>query len=142
MTDPLGKDPLFGFLKTAMDATSLQHRVQSANLANIDTPGYRAMKVDFRQVLRDYEAHESLMNANEPGLTESGHGKPPKLPFDLNAYVAQEHNGLITQRPDGNNVDLDRTLADMGAARGNYQLASMFMTRKVRLMTEVINTRV
>ena len=53
MVDPLGNERMFGFLKTAMTAATARHEMVSANIANIDTPGYRARDMNFEATNRD-----------------------------------------------------------------------------------------
>ena len=39
-------------LSKAMDVYTLRHRITSANIANIDTPGYNKLSVSFEEELR------------------------------------------------------------------------------------------
>ncbi len=62
--------------------TSQREQVVSANIANVDTPGYHAKDVSFAQtLLRAGETDGPVQIRDEKGLLE---------------------------RPDGNNVDLDK----------------------------------
>ena len=45
-------DPVGSVLSTALDGLSLRQRVIADNIANVDTPGYRASSVDFESQLR------------------------------------------------------------------------------------------
>ena len=45
-------DPVGSVLSTALDGLSLRQRVIADNIANVDTPGYRASSVDFESALR------------------------------------------------------------------------------------------
>jgi len=69
-----------------LDATTQRQQAISTNIANIDTPGYHAKDVDFRNLLE--QASSGMMPASfQPGL--------------------REVQGLM-ERPDGNNVSLER----------------------------------
>lgn len=135
MLDPLGNEKNFGFLKTAMDAASMRHQLLSANLANIDTPGYKAKDIDFEAVLRDFSDAEAMQPTRDANT-----GMPPAQPLNIKNYLIEDSPSL-TDRYDGNNVDLDQTMADLGVARSRYQLATQFMNRKARILNEVINSR-
>ncbi len=139
MSDPIGNERLFGFLNTALNAASLRHQVISANLANIDTPGYKARDLEFEQILRDYEDQERMALPRRPEASPQAPA-PPELNFK--DYFVEETAGHLTHRFDGNNVDLEKEMGKMAAARGRYKLALTFMSRKIRLINETINSRV
>ena len=44
-------DHTFGFLERALDMRTLNHRVLSSNIANAETPDYRAQVVPFQKLL-------------------------------------------------------------------------------------------
>jgi len=139
MSDPISNEKLFGFLKTALDAAAVRHQTIAGNLANIDTPGYKARDLNFEQVLRDYEDHEAMALPRR----EDAPGRMPAAPaLDIKDYFVEVTEGRIDQRFDGNNVDLDMEMAKLSKARGRYKMALNFMNRKIRLLTEVINMRV
>jgi len=77
--------PMMNLLEKFLNVTSERHKLVTANMANIDTPGYRTKDLDFRGELQRAVADG---NANF-------------LP------IARSVPGLL-ERPDGNNVSLDR----------------------------------
>ena len=46
-------DPVGSVLAAALDGVSLRQQVIADNIANVDTPGFRASSVDFESSLRD-----------------------------------------------------------------------------------------
>jgi flagellar basal-body rod protein FlgB len=78
--------PMMNLLEKVLDVTSQRHKLVVANMANVDTPGYHTKDLDFRSELR---------RAAGPQEAESF------LP------VSRSVPGLL-ERPDGNNVSLDR----------------------------------
>ena len=78
--------PMMNMLEKVLDVTSQRHKLVVANMANVDTPGYHTKDLDFRSELRRASG------------TEEGEGFLP---------VARSVPGLL-ERPDGNNVSLDR----------------------------------
>lgn len=80
--------PMMNLLEKALDVTSQRHKLVVANMANVDTPGYHTKDLDFRSELR---------RATAAGDS----GEENFLP------VARSVPGLL-ERPDGNNVSLDR----------------------------------
>lgn len=49
----LAVDPLIQRLSTILDLREKQHALTATNLANADTPGYRAQVIDFNGLLAD-----------------------------------------------------------------------------------------
>ena len=56
-----GFDPVIGALNTAMNLRLLNQNVISSNIANADTPGYKAKRVEFEQALRNAPAQRDHM---------------------------------------------------------------------------------
>jgi flagellar basal-body rod protein FlgB len=69
-----------------LDLTSTQMKLTASNMANIDTPGFKAKGFDFEQEMT------RQMNGNTPFASD------PQV---------SEVDGLVA-RPDGNNVSMDR----------------------------------
>jgi flagellar basal-body rod protein FlgB len=80
--------PLIQSLTHALDLTSLRQRVVSENIANIDTPGYQTRDIDFASEFRR-------------ALTED------ETDASSGAVAVHTLHGL-EERPDGNNVSIDR----------------------------------
>ena len=97
------------------------------NLANLDTPGYRAKEVRFAEALDDQ-------------LAAAGH-HPAHLGVGGTAGVTSEvveAQGLATRR-DGNNVQMDRELLGMTRATGDFTRAQTVLAAKFRLVRYAIN---
>lgn len=83
-------------------ATEMRQRVISHNLANVNTPGYQALDVQFEQFLN--EQTDRL-------VSPSDHPREPKV---------VPRTGL-SERADGNNVDVDLELAQANKNSLLYQ---------------------
>lgn len=57
-------DAVGSILHSALDGLSLRQRVTADNIANIDTPGYRASTVDFETELRKAVAAGGITGAS------------------------------------------------------------------------------
>lgn len=84
-----------------LDLASDQAKLSAANMANIDTPGYRALGMDFGA-----EMLKALSAVDQGSAT----GKVQILPED----------GLIS-RPDGNNVSMDREGLNLAEAQLKFK---------------------
>ncbi len=138
MINPLGNEQMYGFLKTSLDAATIKHQVAAANMANIDTPGYKARSMNFEAVLQDYLDQEA-MQPDTRG--DERNPLPPPQPLEFKDYITVQESGHLTERFDGNNVQLEKEMADMAHARSRFTLATNFLNRKIRLLQEVIASR-
>ena len=85
---------LLSTLESYLKLTTAREQAISANMANVDTPGYRTLDIDFEGELK--KAMNGPSSQSEDGLV-SAQMSP----------VVREVQGLM-ERPDGNNVNLDR----------------------------------
>jgi flagellar basal-body rod protein FlgB len=110
-------DPVTSVLHSALDGLALRERVIADNIANVDTPGFRASSVDFESSLQSAIADGSIANGAQPG-----------------AQV------LATDTPvgeNGNNVDLRKeTLAAM-QSQFQYQMVTRAVSDRFDLVTTV-----
>jgi flagellar basal-body rod protein FlgB len=109
-----GNDPVFAVLSSALDGLSLRQRVIADNIANVDTPDFRATSVDFET---------SLRNAVERG----GQG-------EVSAQL------LATDTPvgaNGNNVDLRKETLAATQTQFQYQMMTRAVSDRFSLITTV-----
>jgi flagellar basal-body rod protein FlgB len=93
---------LSDLLPHLVEATNLRHRVLAMNIANINTPGYRRLDVDFEGSLQKQLSEGGRAAEMQPRVVEGGGG---------------------LARADGNNVDIDR---EMGRLTKNALLHSLY----------------
>jgi flagellar basal-body rod protein FlgB len=84
-----------------MDLATSELKLTAANMANIDTPGYKAMGMDFEAEMR-----EALNGVDQ------GRGARP--------VSVKAVDGLIA-RPDGNNVSMDREGLNLAEAQLKFK---------------------
>ena len=106
-----------------------QQAVAAGNLANIDTPGYRAREATFGDVLAGEIQKLPLSTTDARQL--------PGLPGGSSAD-SREVQGLASRR-DGNNVELDRELLTMNKAASDFAAAGAALAAKFRLIRFAIN---
>lgn len=101
-----------------LDLTSYRQQLISSNLANIDTPGYHTRDIKVPQEM------DSTLADYFPD--ESAH------PF------ARQVRGLI-ERPDGNNVSMDRESLLLTEMQLQYKLGVEFLKSELKTINEAIN---
>ncbi len=102
--------------------------VAAGNLANLDTPGYRAREAAFGDLLEG----EIEKLALSPTSGREISGVAPDGP------ATREVEGLQSRR-DGNNVQLDRELLVMTRASADFAAAQTALAAKFRLIRFAIN---
>ena len=65
-------DSAFGIHERALDLRGQRLEVISRNIANADTPHFKAQDVDFKQVLNDAQAGRSLSTTHAGHIQSSG----------------------------------------------------------------------
>jgi len=114
--------PLMRGLERVLDLSAFRHQVISANLANIDTPGYHTR--DVREFAGEIE---QAMAGGEPSLAE--------LSF---TPVAHEIRGLL-ERPDGNNVSVERESLLLAQNQLRFTVAVAFLKSEFHTISSAIN---
>ncbi len=120
--DGLFADPTFRGLATALTLHERRHVVLATNLANVDTPGYRARELDFGTVLRD--AFGGAAEAVEP-----------------TRGVAVVEDATAPAKADGNTVDLDLEMARLGANGGRYVALARILHKRLMLLRQAMEVR-
>ena len=94
--------PFIEGLRTAIDLYSVRHRVISENLANVETPGYRARDLDFRATLEQAFTPQPARAGGEPiAIADLGIDARPQVVIDRSTPI----------KVDGNSVDVDHEMA-------------------------------
>jgi flagellar basal-body rod protein FlgB len=105
-------------LKRALDYESANQQVLSGNMANVDTPGYKAKTIDFNQVLQQAEGASSstLARTNEKHLKGStGDGSV---------------DGFSIETRENSVIDLDSEMGDMTKNNLLYEANTRLLTKK------------
>lgn len=102
-------------LNSALRGLALRQRVTADNIANINTPGYTAGRVDFESALR-----QALDTGSSP---------------DVTGAVGRS---LEPTRQDGNNVNLDEESLAMVDTGLRYQLTTEAVNAKFQILRDAI----
>lgn len=102
--------PMMQYLGRYLDLAAYRQGIVASNVANIDTPGYRTKDIDFRTELQKASA--------TPAAVEVG--------------------GLL-ERPDGNNVSVDRESMRLAETQLQFRLGVQLLRTEFRRMLTAIN---
>jgi flagellar basal-body rod protein FlgB len=109
-------DPVGAILGSALDGIALRQRVIADNIANVDTPHYRASSVDFESSLRDAIASGSPDGTLTPTLTATdtpvgANDNNVDLRKETLAAVQSQFQYQMITRATSDRFDLIRTVA-------------------------------
>ena len=113
--------PLMRGLERVLDQTALRHQVLATNVANIDTPGYRTRGV------RTFAGEIDQAMAGD--ASEQG---------PLMSPAAYEIRGL-NERPDGNNVSVERESLLLAQNQLRFEVAVAFLKSEFHRLSNAIN---
>lgn len=98
-------DPIFSGLQNVLDLRQQQHSLTASNLANADTPGFKAQVIDFSSVLdnlfdspgqmrRTQTRHLGPAGASDVAVTEL---EAPPWAVDGNSVVAERETARLQE---------------------------------------------
>ena len=106
-----------------LDLSTRQIQLTSANMANIDTPGYKAVGMDFEAEMR-----QAVAGAD----SEQGDAASAVAPH---IFLV---DGLIV-RPDGNNVSMDREGLSLADAQLKFKTGVALLKREYTRVMDAIH---
>ncbi|MBC99110.1 MAG: flagellar basal body rod protein FlgB [Halobacteriovoraceae bacterium] len=122
-------------LAASLNFRQMRQEVISSNIANADTPGYKAKRVDFEQALAralDVDGQMKMKTGDEEHFDVGNGG------FDnLEPEIYEDPNGVVSE--DGNTVDREQELAKMAENRILYDAAVQLLNKKIGLMKYTIS---
>jgi len=123
MIEKLFSNPNYAMSKTMLDVAAARHTALASNIANVETPGYHRVDVSksFLQQL------QQQFKTGEP--TTATDASKPMIETDSTATGA---------RADGNNVQLDNELLQMGSNGLQYETLTNFVSNSlIQLKTAI-----
>jgi flagellar basal-body rod protein FlgB len=115
-------------LEKSLDIRSEKNRVISANIANQDTPGFRAKEVNFKETLKAASGFSSslqLSTSSVSHLRGLSAGSPSLLPAEIPGP---------SKRLDGNSVDSEMEMAKLAENQINYNASVQFISGKFKML--------
>ena len=120
----------------ALAAASLRHEVLSNNIANVNTPYFRRSYVRFEDLLK-----KELGLENDPLMKlVRTHDRHLPLPFRGKARAAIEQESTTNMRVDGNNVDIDREMAEVAKNQLYYSALATAVGGHISKLKSVITS--
>ena len=123
-------DDAFGIHEEALRLRARRSEVLASNLANADTPGYKARDFDFQAMLRQEMQQPVRLAATRPGHIRNDQGLVASTQM---AYRIPQQASL-----DGNTVEIEREQTEFSANAMRYQASLRFLDGRIKsLMTAI-----
>ncbi|MGD8588178.1 MAG: flagellar basal body rod protein FlgB [Chromatiales bacterium] len=123
-------DDIFGVHAQALQVRTKRSEILASNLANADTPGYKARDIDFSQML-----NQSEQSAVRILRTDQRHIQPDN---DLIPPMQLLYRTPMQPSLDGNTVDTEQEHVAFSANAMEYQVSLRFLNDKISGLRKAI----
>ncbi|EIJ81505.1 flagellar basal body rod protein FlgB [Bacillus methanolicus PB1] len=120
----------FSILENALNYSSLKQKVISQNIANVDTPNYKAKDVSFKSMFQQ-EFNSSFENYR----TDKRHFRFEGSSTGNSPVVTKKN---LSYSQNGNSVDIDHEMADLAANQIYYNALIERLNGKFASLQSVI----
>ncbi len=127
-----GIDKEFGFLQNALNLRAHRQQVLASNIANADTPNYKAQDIDFAKELQRAQG----VQAGNLNLSATSSGHMQSSGGTLNAQAL--YRATVQPSIDGNTVDMDVERAQFADNAIHYQFLLDRINSKGRTLLSAI----
>jgi flagellar basal-body rod protein FlgB len=128
-------------LSKALNAYTLRQKTTAANIANIDTVGYRTQAVKFQEELQS----ASQSPVVSLSTTDKNHITPSDTTAQGMTVVDAASAGLSPDDPYAsgvNNVDIDHEMSEMAETQYRFKYAARMMTETFRSIEKSIKGQI
>ncbi len=128
-------DKTYKALATSLKFREMRQELLSSNVANAQTPEYKAMKLDFEEALAratDVDGQLSMAASDDRHFNVGGGGFN-----NLEPEVYEDPNGVVSEN--GNTVDVEAEMARMAENKIMYDTTVQLINKKLGLMKYAIN---
>ncbi|MCH5193218.1 MAG: flagellar basal body rod protein FlgB [Oscillospiraceae bacterium] len=121
----------------ALDATWYKQRVINHNIANVDTPDFKAKTVNFDFILREAKCRCKYHGGIDHDDCHGYYGKSDEEPLKLSVITTYETN--TNQILDGNNVDMEKEQMALADAQYQYDALIDYLNHNYSMIRKAIN---
>lgn len=121
--------------KIALDGLSMRRDVIAQNMANVDTPNYKAQEVDFETTL------QRALYSKKGDTASTTMDRLSKLEDSNTILFKFGSKAGGTERADGNNVDSDQELTSLTETGLRYDAIARAVNMKLNLMKTISTGR-
>lgn len=127
-------DDMLQFHSQALNLRAKRQELLASNIANADTPGYKARDINFNAALS--EAIAGRLNPSQLARTAPGHLTPGQQGGGTAGQV--QYRSAVQPTLDGNTVDMDVERAQFAENAIHYEASLMFINGKLKSLLAAI----
>lgn len=116
----------FSVLSKALDLRTQRHQVLASNIANADTPNFKARDIDFKSAMQNALASRADVGALSMAVTSSAHQQGNGMSGSGTLQYRTETQSAV----DGNTVDMDVERAQITDNALQYQILTQMISSK------------
>ncbi len=123
-------------LAASLKFREMRQEIISSNVANANTPDYKAKRVDFEAALAralDTDEQQTLKSDDGKHFNVGGGGFNNLAP-----EIYEDPNGIVSD--DGNTVDVEAEMAKMAENKILYDATIQLLNKKLGMMKYIINS--
>ena len=123
--------------EAALKLRGMRQEIIASNIANGDTPGYKARDMDFGQ------AYQSALSAAKPGGLEMARTDPRHLGGNPRQQLEAQllYRNDLQPSIDGNTVDMNTEMANFADNAVHYQASLTFMQQHIAGLRAALQTQ-
>lgn len=121
-------DGALGLHAQALNVRTERAKVLASNLANIDTPGFKAKDIDFKALL------QGIQDTQKSGHAGQGFSAP-----DVSSFT--KFRVPMQASVDGNTAELGVEQAAFNSNAMDYQMSLTFLNNKIKGLNKAIDGR-
>lgn len=123
---------LFETMSQKLDYLGVRHTLLAQNVANADTPGYKAQDLkSFSEALRTVKPAGMMATHNMHMVAEQGN----------TTYREDRRVEGWEVEPSGNQISLEEQMIEAADSVSQYQLATQLMKKHVSMLKATLSTR-
>lgn len=123
-------------LSQGMSISSVKNNVIAENIANVDTPGFRAKKLVFDEAMSGYLSGGKNMPLK---VTDGKHIQAEDSSHNISSFARLQNNPSL--RNDGNDVNLDFEMSEMSSNSIMYSMYSQITSMEFMKLKSAIAGR-
>ena len=122
----------FAVLSKALDLRTQRHQALASNIANADTPGYKARDFEFGAAMQNAMQGRSSAGGVNMALTSVGNG--------MSGPAALQYRTETQSAVDGNTVDMDVERSNITDNALQYQILTQLINNKFQGLRSAISS--
>lgn len=126
----------FAVLGKALTLRTQRHQLLASNIANADTPQYKARDFDFQAAMQNALVGRSASGGLSMSVTARGH----LATGNGVAFASLQYRGAAQASVDGNTVDMDVERAQIADNAMQYQILTQLVSDKFRGLKSAISS--